>query len=195
MRAVSAGPRRAPTDVDGHDAAGSVLGGGRCGIGVDSHGVHRIRTEPVKRPLLHQLSYQVQPSFTEELKHRTRFIGHCEPCRTDCGTTARPRGPERLGTRLVRPFGEAFLYARGTTVFFSGIVKAGAALRLGSGPWKALRFDAEYYLYHSHFDTCQRTVGIFCSAMNLTQGVQTTAPELQRDLVLSLGLAIRVGGT
>jgi hypothetical protein len=96
------------------------------------------------------------------------------------------------GLGLVDHVGDAFLYARGRTVFFSGIVRAGAALKLGWAPWKALRFDAEYYVYHSRFDTCQRTVGIFCGAMNLTVG--STAPELQRDLVLSVGLAVRVAG-
>jgi hypothetical protein len=106
-----------------------------------------------------------------------------------------PPGPAAFhigaGLGLVDHVGEAFVYER-RTVFFSGIARAGAALTLGWGPLQALRFDAEYYVYHSHFNICERTVGIFCFAMN--EGVQTTAPELQRDLVLSLGLAIRVGG-
>src|SRR5712692_12088176 len=34
--------------VDAHDVTGSVVGGGRCGIGADSHGTRRTSTEPVK---------------------------------------------------------------------------------------------------------------------------------------------------
>src|SRR5260370_30590927 len=48
MRAVSAGRARAPTDIDGHDAAGSVVGSGCCGSWPDSHGSRRTRTELVK---------------------------------------------------------------------------------------------------------------------------------------------------
>src|SRR5260370_13458855 len=57
MWAVSAVPERTLKDVDGHDAAGSVVGSGCCGIAADSHGTGRTCTEPVKSLLLSQRSY------------------------------------------------------------------------------------------------------------------------------------------
>jgi hypothetical protein len=51
MRAVLAGCERTPKDVDGHDAAGSVVGSGCCRIRADSRGSRRTRTELVKSQL------------------------------------------------------------------------------------------------------------------------------------------------
>ncbi len=58
MRAVSVERARTPKDVGGHDADGSVVGNGRCGITADLRGTRRTPTELVKSQLLCQLSYR-----------------------------------------------------------------------------------------------------------------------------------------
>src|SRR6266566_530710 len=58
MRAVSLGRTRTPTNVRGHGLAATLVGSGRCGIGTDSRGTRRTRTERVKSQLLCQLSYR-----------------------------------------------------------------------------------------------------------------------------------------
>ena len=95
------------------------------------------------------------------------------------------------GIGLVSRSGDAFYWYRGTTSFVGEIVRAGAGVKVGWGPFEALRLDAEYYVYHSYFHPCERAEGAFCYPLNLLSG---SRDELQRDLVWSFGLAFRVAG-
>ncbi len=73
--------------------------------------------------------------------------------------------------------------------FFSGVVAAGAAFKLGSS--LALRFDAEDYVFKAQFQ-CRYTYTASGVCWAVNQGGTSTSSKLQNDLVLSLGLAIRV---
>jgi hypothetical protein len=86
---------------------------------------------------------------------------------------------------------DIYLQSSGAS-FFSGIVAAGAAFKLGSS--LALRVDAEDYVFKAQFQ-CRHTYGASGVCWAVNQGGTNTSSKLQNDLVLSLGLAVRVART
>ena len=127
------------------------------------------------------------PSSAHVIAASTQVIARVSPAAAT--TTFHVGG----GIGLVGHGGAAYTvdtYERNRTTAVSGILTAGAAFRLGQS--LALRVDAEDYLFPTDFH-CRYTYGTrgVCWAVN--QAGTPSSSTLQNDLVLSLGLAVRVG--
>src|SRR5438105_11081364 len=68
MRAVSRGRTGTPTNVRGHGLDATLVGSGRCGIGTDSRGTRRTRTEVVKS----QFALPVELSALKEKRRQAK---------------------------------------------------------------------------------------------------------------------------
>lgn len=82
-------------------------------------------------------------------------------------------------------------YGQGTSTSVGGIASLGTAFKLG--PSLALRLDAEDYIFQASFQ-CRYTQGTRGVCWGVNQSGSPSASELQNDVVLSVGLAFRVGG-
>jgi hypothetical protein len=82
-------------------------------------------------------------------------------------------------------------YGEGTSTGVGGVASLGTAFKLG--PSFALRLDAEDYIFQASFQ-CRFTHGTRGVCWGVNQGGSPSASELQNDVVLSVGLAFRVGG-